>query len=377
MVNTIKKVTFMERRRIWFGISALLLVPGIISLLVWHLHLGIDFTGGSLSTYSSQTTQTGQGSDAIKSAFTANQLEVGQIQTDQTSGTELRFFVKSQNVSEDKHRDIVRRLGETQPALTELSFETIDPQVGADVTKKAFEAVALASLAIIAYITLSFRGVPKPASSWQFGIFAVAALLHDVLFILGFFSIMGHFFGWEVNAEFVTAALTVMGFSVHDTIVVFDRLRENLMKSCSLSFRQAANVSVAQTMARSINTSLTVVLVLLAIALLGGTNIRSFTVTLLVGIIVGTYSSIFVATPLLDWWQDVRVHIKPLSLPKRKRSTTESSKPKAVVKTDSTTTDAISEVEAVSSIPVAAPKPIKAKVKPKSKAKSKSAKKPR
>ncbi len=323
MVNTNKKGHFMEKRRIWFAISILLIIPGVISLFIWKLQLGIDFRGGSLSTYSS-TVQVEQGSDTLKSAYDANQLEIAQIQTDQAGENELRFFVKSQAVSEDKHRDIVRRLSESDSKMTELSFETIDPQVGADVTKKAVMAIVLASLAIIAYIGLSFRGVPKPTSSWQFGIFAVIALLHDVLFIIGFYSIMGHFFGWEVNAEFVTAALTVMGFSVHDTIVVFDRLRENLIKSRGLSFRQAANISVGQTIARSINTSLTVALVLLAIALLGGANIRPFTVTLLIGVVVGTYSSIFVATPLLDWWQDVRhrIKIKSLSLPKRNRTKT-------------------------------------------------------
>ncbi len=369
MVNTTARALFMEKRRIWFAISLILLLPGIISLLVWNLQLGIDFRGGSLSAYSS-TAQVEQGSATLKSAYEANELEVAQIQTDQVGENEQRFFVKSQAVSEDKHRDIVRRLSESESKLTELSFETIDPQVGADVTKKAFMAIGFASLAIIAYIALSFRGVPKPTSSWQFGVFAVIALLHDVLFIIGFYSIMGHFFGWEVNAEFVTATLTVMGFSVHDTIVVFDRLRENLMKSRGLTFRQAANISVAQTIARSINTSLTVVLVLLAIALLGGANIRPFTVTLLVGIVVGTFSSIFVATPLLDWWQDARtrIKIKSLSLPKRKQAKTH-----PVPKTDSEPVQPSVEVP-VAEPSESAPAPAKKKSTAARKTKSKSKK---
>lgn len=369
MVNTNSKpINFMERRRFWFTISLILLIPGLISLFVWKLQLGIDFKGGSLSTYSSATAQTEQGSTALKTAYEANGLTVAQIQTEQTGETEQRFFVKSQAVDETKHRDIVRRLSEIEPKVTELSFETIDPQVGSDVTKKAFMAIGFASLAIIAYIALSFRGVPKPTSSWQFGIFAVIALLHDVVFIIGFYSIMGHFVGWEVNAEFVTAALTVMGFSVHDTIVVFDRLRENLIKSRGLSFRQAANISIAQTIARSINTSLTVVLVLLAIALIGGENIRPFTVTLLVGIVAGTYSSIFVATPLLDWWQDARTRIKPISFPKRKRVTT-STKAKPAPKKDS------EPVQPAVEVPVADPSSVVSKPRKKAKSKTKKSRK--
>ncbi len=296
----------MERKKIWFIVSGLLLVPGIISLLVWHLRLGIDFKGGSLAEYQ---VVAGQGSAASESAamtkiYNDEGAHDPQIQITNQGSNQLRIFVKSVAIDETHHRNIVRRLGELKPSVKEISFDNVDPQVGRDVTNKAFLAVALASVAIIIYIALSFRGVPKPASSWQFGIFAVVALLHDVLFIIGFYSIMGHFFGYEVQSEFITAALTVMGFSVHDTIVVFDRLRENLKRFPSYSFTQVANISVVQTLSRSINTSLTVLLTLLAVVLLGGSSIRPFTLTLLVGIAVGTYSSIFVATPLLDWWQN-------------------------------------------------------------------------
>ncbi len=298
-------VKMMEYKKIWFLISTLLLVPGIMSLLVWHLKLGIDFKGGSLAEYEG----TGERSEEVKKAYDAEGIKDIQIQTE-NKGETSRYFVKSQAIEEQKHRNIVRRLDEKKPPLKELSFENIDPQVGKDVTQKAFYSVILASIAIILYIALSFRGVPKPASSWQFGVFAVVALLHDVLFIIGFYSIMGHFFGYEVKSEFITAALTVMGFSVHDTIVVFDRLRENLKRFPSYTFTQVANISVTQTLSRSINTSLTVILTLLAVVLLGGESIRPFALTLLVGIAVGTYSSIFVATPLLDWWQSKKFYLK-------------------------------------------------------------------
>lgn len=296
-------VNLMQKRKIWFLISALLLVPGIIALFLWQLKPGIDFKGGSSSTYTTEASVE-QGRAKVEEIFAAEGVKIAQVQSE-TIENQQRLYVKAESMSTDKHANIVRRLGEAQPTISEASFETIDPQVGADVTRKAVMAIIFASLAIIIYIALSFRGVPRPTSSWQFGIFAVIALLHDVLFIIGFYSIMGHYFGWEVNADFVTAALTVMGFSVHDTIVVFDRLRENLKKHPSMSFKEVANGSVTQTVARSINTSLTVAFVLLAVVLLGGNNIRPFALTLLVGIVAGTYSSIFVATPLLDWWQDV------------------------------------------------------------------------
>ncbi len=305
-------VKIMERKNIWFMISLLLLVPGIISLSIWHFRPGIDFKGGSLDEFSMsrgdqplEEAQT-KAKEAIQNAYRDQNAEALDVQTQAIDDQEIRLFVKSQSLQTEQHNNIIRRLGEATPsAIKELSFENIDPQVGADVTRKALWAVGVASLAIILYLALSFRGVPKPLSSWQFGIFAVVALLHDVVFILGFYSLMGHYVGWEVKAEFVTAVLTVMGFSVHDTIVVFDRLRENLKRFPSYTFTQVANVSVIQTMSRSLNTSLTVLLVLLTVVLLGGESIRPFTLTLFVGIAAGTYSSIFVATPLLDWWQQI------------------------------------------------------------------------
>lgn len=293
----------IEKRRIWFTISFILLLPGIISLFLYGLRPGIDFRGGSLSEYSLEQGSGENAHEKITQIFHEEGAGDVVVITDESSEND-RFLVKSQNIEHNKHTNIVRRLSEGEPKLTELSFETIDPQVGAEATRRAIYAIGAAAAAIIVYIAYSFKGVSRPASPWQFGVSAVVALLHDVLFILGFYSIMGQALGWEVNADFVIAALTVMGFSVHDTIVVYDRLRENFRRMPSASFTQIANASVAQTMARSINTSLTVVFVLLAIVLLGGASIRPFTLTLLVGIVVGTFSSIFVATPLLSWWQD-------------------------------------------------------------------------
>ena len=161
---------------------------------------------------------------------------------------------------------------------------------------------------IILYIAFSFRKVPKPASSWRFGVVAVVALLHDVILLVGVFSILGHFLNIEIDILFMTALLTVIGFSVHDTIVVFDRIRENLPKHLSKSFTSVADISIVQTLGRSLNTSLTVVFVLFALLLFGGESIRWFVVALLVGIISGTYSSIFNATALLVVWEEKLGH---------------------------------------------------------------------
>jgi preprotein translocase subunit SecF len=187
----------------------------------------------------------------------------------------------------------------------EENFATIGPTIGSETTRNALLGILVASILIVLYISWSFREVPKPASSWRFGICAVIALLHDALVLLGIFSLLGHFFNVEVDSLFVTAVLTVIGFSVHDTIVVFDRIRENLKKQGAVDFPAVVNSSILQTMTRSLNTSLTVILVLFALLLFGGESTRWFIAALLIGIISGTYSSIFNAAPLLVLWQEM------------------------------------------------------------------------
>ena len=187
--------------------------------------------------------------------------------------------------------------------MVEKRFESVGPVVGAEMAKKALLAVILASLAIILYIAWSFRQIPRPYSPWKFGISAVVALLHDALVVLGLFSLFGHFYQVEIDALFVTALLTVIGFSVHDTIVVFDRVRENLPKMYNKPFPEIVDFSLTETLVRSLNTSLTVILTLTALLLFGGETIRWFVVALLVGIVSGTYSSIFNAAPLLVLWE--------------------------------------------------------------------------
>ena len=228
-----------------------------------------------------------------------NKLEL--VSLTQTGGN--TYLVRLKPIDKDQNENFQKELNKQFGQVEELRFEIVGPTIGKETTGNAVKAVIFASVAIIIYITLSFRHIPKPYSSWKFGISAVAALIHDVLLVLGVFSIFGHFLKVEIDSLFITALLTVMGFSVHDSIVVFDRIRENLTKSTG-TFSEIVNNSLLQTLARSLSTSLTVLLTLTALLLFTGESIRWFIIALLIGIASGTYSSIFNAAPLLVLWEE-------------------------------------------------------------------------
>lgn len=280
----------LMRYKLWFFIlSTLVILPGLYFLATSGLKLGIDFTGGALLEYQFQK-------DISK-----NDLSQYGVVTPAGKNTYiLRTKPLEHSQLNDLKRDIIQKFGQFEIRRE----ESIGPVIGEELKRNAVLALLLVCLAIVLYITLAFRKVPQPTSSWRFGIAAIVALVHDVLVVVGIFAILGKFLLVEVDSLFVTALLTVIGFSVHDTIVVFDRIRENLPKFLNKNFSQVADISITQTLARSLNTSLTVVLVLLALLLFGGETIRWFVVALLVGIISGTYSSIFNATALLAWWEE-------------------------------------------------------------------------
>jgi preprotein translocase subunit SecF len=285
-------------KKIWyFAFSALIIIPGIISLSVWGLNLGIDFTGGTLLEYKFEEDV---GETEIETTLTDSGVEVSSIQ----KTSESTYLIRSKPLDDEQIKQGKEALSTKFKKPAELRRETIGPTIGAELLRKAVIALLVAAVTIVFYIAWAFRKVPSPTSSWRFGLSAIVALLHDVLIVVGLFSILGHFFAVEVDALFVTALLTVIGFSVHDTIVVFDRIRENLTRGVSTSFSEVANHSIIQTLSRSLNTSVTVVFVLLAVLLFGGASIRWFVVALLVGIIAGTYSSIFNATPVLVMWHE-------------------------------------------------------------------------
>lgn len=303
-------INLMDKKWWFFILSLVIILPGIFSLIFYGLNLGVDFKGGTLleyelSSFASQNKfEKADVKEPIKQQFIARGIEVASI-TESSTNT---YIIKTKPIDEKKITEVKKDLSEKYGKIEEVRVENVGPVIGAETTRNAFLAIILASVAIVLYLALAFRKVPKPTSSWRFGIVAVVALLHDVLVLVGIFSILGHFLGVEVDVLFITALLTVIGFSVHDTIVVFDRIRENLPKYLSKKFTEVANISITQTLARSLNTSLTVVFVLLALLLFGGETIKWFVVALLIGIISGTYSSIFNATALLVVWEEKLGH---------------------------------------------------------------------
>jgi len=288
-------VNIIGRRKIWYIVSTVLIAPGIIALILWGLKFGIDFKGGALiQVQYSQSKPVDEVKNSLKD-LGLNNLIV-------TTTSDNGFIIRTETLTQEQYNKIsdqLKKVGEYK----ETSYESVGPTVSSDIEKKAIISVILASLAIILFVAYTFRRVPKPASSWRFGICAVLALIHDLAFVIGLFAILGHFLGYEIDSLFITALLTIMGFSVHDTIVVFDRIRENLRKHPSENFEKNVNNSIIQTLNRSLNTSLTVLIVLAALFFLGGVTLHHFVLALLAGIAIGTYSSIFNASAMLVSWQ--------------------------------------------------------------------------
>lgn len=291
----------MKYKGWYFIFSLLIILPGLYFLITSGLRLGIDFTGGALLEYKFDKKIN---IDDLKQQVSSQGIEVGTI----TPSTDNVYIIRTKPVEQEKINKLKAYLNSKLGKVEERRVEFVGPVVGSELRQKAILAIGLASLVIVLYIAYSFRKIPKPTASWRFGITAVVALIHDILVIVGAFAIFGKLFGVEVDTLFVTALLTIIGFSVHDTIVVFDRVRENLTKHIGKKFIDVANLSVVQTLGRSLNTSLTVVFVLLALLLFGGDTLRWFVIALLIGIISGTYSSIFNATAMLVWWEEKLGH---------------------------------------------------------------------
>ncbi len=283
----------MKYKMIFLILSFLVILPGLGFLLAGGLKLGIDFTGGALLEYQ------------FKNQVNVEELrQYGMV----TPVGNNDYIIRTKPLEGDQLNNLKQEFSQKFGDFEIRREENVGPVIGQELGRKAVTAVGVSCLMIILYITWSFRKVPKPTNSWRFGVAAIAALIHDVLIVLGIFAIFGHFWHIEIDTLFVTALLTVMGFSVHDTIVVFDRIRENLLKYHSKKFEEIADISITQTLGRSLNTSLTVIFTLLALLLFGGETIRWFVVALLIGMVSGTYSSIFNATALLAWWEEKLGH---------------------------------------------------------------------
>ena len=289
----------IKYRKLWLIISGSMVVLSILALSIWGLRAGLDFTGGSLlevKMAGGQPTVT-----QVQNSLSGVGISSLVVQPTGNNSVILRF----QETSQEKHLAVVDALSKMELAkggMTEVRFESIGTSVGAELRSKSFWVMFLVLLVIILYISLAFNKVSKPVVSWKYGLIAIIALFHDIVITAGIFAILGHYFAVEVNTPFVVALLTVLGYSVHDTIIVFDRTRENLPKSRD-SFADTVNHSLNQTFVRSNNTTLTVLLSLFAVLIFGGSSVRDFVLALMVGVFCGAYSSLFVASPLLVYFE--------------------------------------------------------------------------
>lgn len=288
-------MNLVKHKNLFFIISGIIIIPGLISLFLFGLKPAIDFTGGTILEISVNKPSKIE----IEKVLKQEKVKIHSINIDGKN-----VVIKGDVFDQKVKNKIISRLGSKNNDIKEKSFQIVGPSIGRETEVNAIKAVLIASIAIMLYIAFAFRKVSKPVASWKYGVCAIAALLHDVLIVIGVFSLLGYFLDVEVDALFITALLTVMGFSVHDTIVVFDRIRENLSKNFNKSFEDVVNDSLLETLNRSVNTSFTVLLVLFALLLFGGESIRWFVAALLIGIISGTYSSIFNASQLLVVWNE-------------------------------------------------------------------------
>lgn len=290
-------LNIIGRRAIFLSFSGILVLASIVSIAAFGLRPGIDFTGGTQWQMrfddASVTTQ------RVGQVFADLGVQNTVIQRETTSGS---IIIKLPPLTEAEHQTYSSQIQESVGSFETLRFESIGPSVGSRLRSRAIWAALLVLLAISLYIAFSFRKVSYPVKSWKYGIITLATLFHDVIVPTGVLALLGYTSGVEIDTNFVVALLVVMGFSVHDTIVVFDRIRENVLVQRGKIFVDVVNESVNQTIARSINTSLTLIFVLLAMLFVGAASLKLFVLIMLIGTVLGTYSSIFVASPLLTLW---------------------------------------------------------------------------
>lgn len=284
-------IDFMKFKKLYFAISGLVLIPGIISLFLYGLKPSIDFTGGSLLELSFENQIT-------KEELIQTVSEFEEVNTTQSSGNS-NYIIKLNPINREKSEEIKQIISDKHGSIEEIRFETVGPTIGGELLKKTITSIILAASIILIYVMYQF-------SELKYGVCAVLAMFHDSLILLGTFSLLGHFYGVEVDVLFVTAVLTILSFSVHDTIVVYDRIRETLKKNKKAKFIDIVNKSVAETLGRSINNSMTIIFMLLSLWLLGGETTKWFVFALLIGTITGTYSSTFTAAPLLILWEEIK-----------------------------------------------------------------------
>ncbi|MFH1597661.1 MAG: protein translocase subunit SecF [Patescibacteria group bacterium] len=290
----------VQKRKYNYTLSIILIALSLGAIFFWGLPLGIDFTGGSLLEV--EFNESRPSISAINDQLT--DMDLGDVKIQEFGANGYVFRLK--HIDNEARQGVLNKLSELGQ-VEENSFEAIGPTIGVELRQKAITSIIVVIIAIILYITWAFRKATLgPINSWFYGLGAIVALIHDIVIITGLYAVLGHYLNVEVDTMFVTALLTVLGFSVHDTIVVYDRIREGLKKTYGEEFEQVVNSSINRTITRSLNTSLTTLFVLVALFLFGGLSIKYFVLALIAGVIIGTYSSIFVASPLLVSWQRIR-----------------------------------------------------------------------
>ena len=298
---------FIKTRKIFYFFSGIIIISSLLAIIIFGFKWGIDFTGGSLWEVKTSDLNPQITKQIINFLNTQSLVSLGQITSQTTSENSL--ILRFQTISEENHQELLTRLKNQIPSLEEKKFDSLGPAIGKELIKKSIWAVILVFAGILLYLTYAFRQASYDIPSYKYGLLAILALLHDLTFICGFLFLMGKIKGWELNSDFLVALLVVAGYSVHDTIVVYDRIRENLKlnalksnKGEKLNLAELINLSIHQTLLRSLNTSLTTLFPLIALYFLGPNSVQILASAMIVGIIVGTYSSIFIASPLLyDW----------------------------------------------------------------------------
>lgn len=285
----------IQKRKYSYWFSGILIVLSAAALFTWGLRLGIDFKGGTLVEVQFAKDPVPAVAE-VRAPLEELGLQSLMVQATDEGGAIIRYFASDDAMNET----VIGKLREIDPSLTLLRTDFIGASVSGQIKENAFWGILLSVLGIAAYIAFAFRKVSRPISSWEYGWGAVIALSHDLFIVTGAFAVFGRFMDVEVGVPFVAALLTILGYSVNDTIVVYDRVRENLLRAkAKADFEGIVNRSVNETMSRSINTSMTVIIVLAAISMFGGEGVRWFSNALLLGVVFGTYSSIFVASALL------------------------------------------------------------------------------
>ncbi len=288
-------IRYSKYRLIYFIFSGILIAASAAAIVAYGLKPGIDFTGGSILEV--RYTQERPSNQEVRGKLSGVDLGSFDVQQAGEKGVILRM----KYVNEDIHNEILQKLGKSEGKIEEVSFESIGPTIGKELRGKTNIVVLLSLLSMLVYIALAFRKVRRPVKSWQYGVVSVIALFHDVLIPLGVFAVLGKFYGIEITIPVITALITVVGYSINNVIVVFDRIRENIFRGAQ-SFEEVVDKSLSQTLSRQVNTSLTVLFVVLAVFFFGGETLKYFALAMILGVVAGVYSSFFIAGPLLVSW---------------------------------------------------------------------------